>query len=100
MKKLKKASINWMSNVNLLMAVFIGVVISMLFVTGKAHAADLLANTMGDVNDTMTGVGKKWVILIDFVISLGSFVMTKKPLVFFSVLAVTLAISAVGVLIK
>ena len=64
------------------------------------HATDLLANTMGDVKDTITGTGKKWIIVIDFVVSLGAFAMTKKPFVFFSTLGVLLALSGIGAIIS
>ena len=68
--------------------------------TQHAHATDLLAGTMTDVSQTLTGTGKKWIILIDFAVSLGAFAMTKKPFVFFSTLGVLLAISGIGVIIQ
>lgn len=80
--------------------VLIGVMFSMIFLSRYAHATDLLANTMGDVKDTVTGTGKKWIVAIDFALSLGAFAMTKKPFVFFSTLGVLLAISAMGTFIQ
>lgn len=80
--------------------ILIGVMLALLFLSCNAHATDLLANTMGDVKDTIQGTGKKWIVAIDFAISLGAFAMTKKPFVFFSSLGVLLAISGIGILIS
>lgn len=81
-------------------AMLIGIMLTLLFLSCNAHATDLLANTMGDVKDTIQGTGKKWIVAIDFAISLGAFAMTKKPFVFFSSLGVLLAISGIGILIS
>lgn len=84
------------SNYYLLLAMF-GTVATLVLFSNHAHAADLLANTLtSDVKDTINGTGKKWAVLIDLGISIGAFIMTKKPLVFFSVFGVLLAISAAG----
>lgn len=80
--------------------ILFGVMFALLFLSCNAHATDLLANTMGDVKDTIQGTGKKWIVAIDFAISLGAFAMTKKPFVFFSSLGVLLAISGIGILIS
>jgi hypothetical protein len=80
--------------------VLVSVMFTLLFLSSHAHATDLLLNTMGDVKETLEGTGKKWIVLIDFAISLGVFAATKKPFVFFSVLGVLLAVSGIGVLIK
>src|SRR3990167_8077916 len=80
--------------------ILIGIMLTLLFLSCNAHATDLLANTMGDVKDTIQGTGKKWIVAIDFAISLGAFAMTKKPFVFFSSLGVLLAISGIGILIS
>src|SRR3990167_2155393 len=78
--------------------VLMGVTFTLLFLSCHAHATDLLAGTMNDVKDTVTGTGKKWIVAIDFALSLGAFAMTKKPFVFFSTLGVLLAISGIGIL--
>lgn len=61
--------------------------------TMDAYAVDLLAGTTRDVVDTMKGAGKHWAIIVDGAVSLGAFAMTKKPTVFFSVLAISVAIT-------
>ena len=94
-----RAVIIKLSNSNYRLAILMGILLAMVFLSSNAHATDLLANTMGDVSDTLKGTGKKWIILIDFAISLGAFAMTKKPFVFFSSLGVLLAISSIGILI-
>lgn len=99
MRSQKRAESAWINNSNYRMGILIGVMFAMLFLSCNAHAADLLANTMGDVSDTLKGTGKKWITLIDFAVSLGAFAMTKKPFVFFSTLGVLLAISGIGILI-
>ena len=93
-----KAARSIQANYRLL--VLIGVMFSLLFLSRYAHAADLLANTMGDVKETVTGTGKKWIVAIDFALSLGAFAMTKKPFVFFSTMGVLLAISALGTFLQ
>lgn len=70
------------------------IVLGMILITCDAYAADLLAGTTGDVIDTMKGAGKHWAIIVDGAISLGAFAMTKKPTVFFSVLAISVAMTA------
>jgi len=80
--------------------VLAGVMFTLLFLSCHAHATDLLAGTMNDVKDTVTGTGKKWIVAIDFALSLGAFAMTKKPFVFFSTLGVLLAISGMSVFIS
>ena len=72
----------------------LGVVLGAMIVVTDANAADLLAGTTGDVIDTMKGAGKHWAIIVDGAISLGAFSMTKKPTVFFSVLAISVAMTA------
>lgn len=89
-----------LSQFNYRWIILIAAMCTLLFLSCNAHAADLLANTMGDVKDTITGTGKKWIIAIDFAISLAAFAMTKKPFVFFSSLGVLLAISGIGTLIS
>lgn len=75
--------------------VLVTTVITLFLTSNHAHATDLLANTLtSDVKDTINGTGRKWAVLIDLGISSGAFIMTKKPLVFFSVFGVLLAISA------
>lgn len=80
--------------------VLMGVMFTLLFLSCHAHATDLLAGTMNDVKDTVTGTGKKWIVAIDFALSLGAFAMTKKPFVFFSTLGVLLAISGMSAFIS
>lgn len=77
-----------------LMVLKLVILIGMLGITCDAYATDLLAGTTGDVIDTMKGAGKHWAIIIDGAISLGAFAMTKKPTVFFSVLAISIAMTA------
>ena len=66
----------------------------LLLLSHYAVAADLLAGTDADIKDTMKGTGKNWLLWIDGGVSLASFAYTKKPLVFFSVLGITLFITA------
>tara|TARA_R110000868_G_scaffold368790_3_gene631927 strand:+ start:112 stop:411 length:300 start_codon:yes stop_codon:yes gene_type:complete len=86
--------------INLQLLALIGVMFIFLFFSSHAHATDLLAGTMNDVKDTVTGTGKKWIVAIDFALSLGVFAMTKKPFVFFSTLGVLLAISGMSAFIS
>ena len=69
-------------------------VLGAIFIACDANAKDLLQGTTGDVIDTMNGSGKHWAIIVDGAISLGAFAMTKKPTVFFSVLAISVAMTA------
>jgi hypothetical protein len=80
--------------------VLAGVMVTLLFLSCHAHAEDLLVGTMNDVKDTVTGTGRKWIVAIDFALSLGAFAMTKKPFVFFSTLGVLLAISGMSAFLK
>lgn len=83
-----------LSNPSHLVFFKIFVLLGMLSITCDVYAVDLLAGTTGDVIDTMKGAGKHWAIIIDGAISLGAFAMTKKPTVFFSVLAISIAMTA------
>ena len=92
MKEVVKFTKDWFSPKKLMFAaLFIGIV----FMATHANAADLLANTTGDMLDTMKGKGRNWAYIVDGAISLGAFAKTKNPFVFFSVLAVAVAITAV-----
>ena len=72
----------------------VGLFVLMILITNYVFAADLLAGTDADIKDTMTGTGKHWLLWIDGGISLASFAYTKKPMVFFSVLGISLFITA------
>lgn len=72
----------------------LGLLVTSLLLSNYVFATDLLAGTDTDIKDTVTGTGKKWLLWIDGAISLGAFVYTKKPVVFFSVLGVSLFITA------
>jgi hypothetical protein len=74
--------------------VLLSIVCFLLFLSNHAFAKDLLAGTDTDIKDTMIGTGKKWLLWIDGGISLASFAYTKKPVVFFSVLGISLFITA------
>lgn len=67
---------------------------ALFFISRHAVAADLLAGTDADIKDTMQGTGKHWMLWIDGGVSLASFAYTKKPMVFFSVLGISLFITA------
>lgn len=67
---------------------------ALTLISNHVFAADLLAGTDADIKDTMTGTGKHWLLWIDGGISLASFAYTKKPMVFFSVLGISLFITA------
>lgn len=97
MKSLRQSKAARFIGSNYLLFVMFGTLVTLFLYSNHAHATDLLANTLtGDVKDTINGAGKKWAVLIDLGISIGAFIMTKKPLVFFSVFGVLLAISAAG----
>ena len=66
----------------------------LMFLSNYVFAADLLAGTDADLKDTMKGTGKNWIYWIDGGVSLAMFAYTKKPFVFFSVLGVSLFITA------
>lgn len=68
--------------------------VSCILLSNYVFAADLLEGTDADIKDTMTGTGKHWLLWIDGGISLASFAYTKKPMVFFSVLGISLFITA------
>lgn len=67
---------------------------ALMLISNSVFALDLLAGTDADIKDTMTGTGKHWLLWIDGGISLASFAYTKKPMVFFSVLGISLFITA------
>lgn len=71
-----------------------GLCVTLFLMANHAFAVDLLAGTDADIKDTMQGTGKHWLLWIDGGISLASFAYTKKPIVFFSVLGITLFITA------
>jgi hypothetical protein len=72
----------------------LGLFVTLVLMSNYVLAADLLAGTDADIKDTMTGTGKHWLLWIDGGISLASFAYTKKPMVFFSVLGISLFITA------
>ena len=72
----------------------LGLFVTLVLMSNYVFAADLLAGTDADIKDTMTGTGKHWLLWIDGGISLASFAYTKKPMVFFSVLGISLFITA------
>lgn len=72
------------------LSIVAGLFVSFLLVTDLVFAQDLLLNAgTGDLKDTLNGNAKKWAYFIDGGISLASFAYTKKPIVFFSVLGVS-----------
>jgi hypothetical protein len=73
----------------------VGLFIGIALMATHVNAADLLANTTGDMLDTMKGKGRNWAYIIDGAISLGAFAKTKNPFVFFSVLAVAVAMTVI-----
>lgn len=74
--------------------ILLGLITAFMLISNHVFAKDLLAGTDADIKDTMTGTGKNWMLWIDGGISLASFAYTKKPIVFFSVLGVSLFITA------
>jgi hypothetical protein len=66
--------------------------ISLLIFSQGSYATDLLAGTMTDAVETLGGSGKKWMYILDVAISIGAYVKTKNPLVFFSVLGIALVV--------
>jgi hypothetical protein len=74
--------------------IFLGLIVTLVLLSNYAFATDLLAGTDADIKDTMQGTGKHWMLWIDGGISLASFAYSKKPIVFFSVLGISLFITA------
>lgn len=74
--------------------VFLLIALSLLSLSNFVFATDLLNGTDTDIKDTMEGTGKHWLYWIDGGVSLASFVYSKKPIVFFSVLGISLFITA------
>lgn len=68
--------------------------VTLMMISNAVFAVDLLAGTDADIKDTMTGTGKHWLLWIDGGISLAAFAYSKKPMVFFSVLGISLFITA------
>jgi hypothetical protein len=77
MRSQRKSVSVWLNNSNCKFIIAVGLTLTMFFLSCNANASDLLANTMGDVKDTLNGTGKKWIVMIDAAISLGAFAMTK-----------------------
>jgi len=69
--------------------------VGLILIATHAQAKDLLDGTTADVLDTMKGKGRNWAYIIDGAISLGAFAKTKNPFVFFSVLAVAVAMTVI-----
>jgi hypothetical protein len=69
--------------------------VGIMLIATNVEAKDLMPNTMTDALDTMKGSGRSWAYIIDGAISLGAFAKTKNPFVFFSVLAVAIAMTVI-----
>jgi hypothetical protein len=69
--------------------------IGVMFLSTHVYAVDLLAGTTADALDTVGKSGRNWIYIIDGAISVAAFAKTKNPFVFFSVLAVALAITVI-----
>ena len=83
-------------NKKLLLIMKIVMLTGILFqIADQVYAKDLLDGTTTDVLDTMKGKARNWAFIIDFAISVAAFAVTKKPFVFFSVLAMALAFTVV-----
>ena len=68
-------------------------ILSMMFGARHVFATDLLENTTQDTEDTLTGTGRKWLILIDFAVASALYIKTKNVMVFLGVLVITIAIT-------
>lgn len=58
-------------------------------------ADDLLSGTTQDMEDTLTGTGRKWLILIDFALAAALYVKTKNVMLFLGVLVISIAITSI-----
>lgn len=94
MKNLMLNKIAPLSDPRFKLIFMLGLFVTLILMSNYVLAADLLAGTDADIKDTMTGTGKHWLLWIDGGISLASFAYTKKPMVFFSVLGISLFITA------
>jgi hypothetical protein len=94
MKNLLLSKLAFLNDSRVKFVLMLGLLVSLLLLSSHVFATDLLLNTDKDIKDTITGTGRKWLIWIDGAISLGAFIYTKKPVVFFSVLGVCLFITA------
>jgi len=94
MKNLALSKIALLSDPRFKLIFMLGLFVTLILMSNYVLAADLLAGTDADIKDTMTGTGKHWLLWIDGGISLASFAYTKKPMVFFSVLGISLFITA------
>lgn len=70
-------------------------IVSMMLGTRHVFATDLLENTTQDTEDTLTGSGRKWLILIDFAVAAALYIKTKNVMVFLGVLVITVAITSI-----
>ncbi|MCD8525492.1 MAG: hypothetical protein LRY67_07240 [Gammaproteobacteria bacterium] len=61
----------------------------------QALATDLLENTTSDMEDTLTGTGRKWLILIDFALAAALYIKTKNVMLFLGVLVISIAITSI-----
>ena len=68
-------------------------ILSVMIGSRHAFATDLLENTTQDTEDTLTGTGRKWLILIDFAVASALYIKTKNVMVFLGVLVITIAIT-------
>jgi len=70
---------------------YFGFLIALLCVSDFALAEDdLLSGTTTQALATLNGAGRNWAYILTGVFSVGSFITTKNPFVFFSVLGVGL----------
>lgn len=70
-------------------------ILTMMVGCRQALADDLLANTTQDMEDTLTGTGRKWLILIDFALAAALYIKTKNVMLFLGVLVISIAITSI-----
>ena len=68
-------------------------ILAMMAGCRQALATDLLAHTTDDMQETLEGTGRKWLILIDFALAAALYVKTKNVMMFLGVLVITIAIT-------
>ncbi len=71
------------------------VILALVMGFRQVFAADLLANTTQDMEDTLNGTGRKWLILIDFALASALYIKIKNVMLFLGVLVISIAITSI-----
>jgi len=95
LKKSFKQVTNFFSSEKTKIWLKVMLVLTVMLGCREALADDLLANTTQDMEDTLTGTGRKWLILIDFALAAALYIKTKNVMLFLGVLVISIAITSI-----